>query len=333
MTHLDKLLEALEDADEVLILPHNDPDPDAIASALALRFLLAETLGVSGRILYRGIVGRAENLELIRYLGHPLEHLRNVSLCPSDHIALVDTQPGAGNNALPKDCPVAVVLDHHPLREEMPPARFVDVRADVGATSTMMTQYLRAANLEPDATLATALFYGIKTDTMGLARETGPGDVDAYFYLQPLLDVDALARVEQAQVPPQYFQHLVEALQAAHIYGDLVAAYVGPMTHPDWVAEMADMLLRLQGARWVICIGVYEGELNVAVRARWRGAGQLVQQVVDGLGTAGGHGTLAGGQVSLQGRDPEELAQHLIRRALEIMEFPAERTGRPLLHR
>jgi nanoRNase/pAp phosphatase (c-di-AMP/oligoRNAs hydrolase) len=324
-------LEAVEGAAEILILPHNDPDPDAIASALGLRYLLAETLGVRARIVYRGIVGRAENQALLRYLGHPLERLGYATRCPSDHVALVDTQPGAGNNALPARCPVAVVLDHHPLRPETAEARFADVRADVGATSTILTQYLRAADLQPDKALATALFYGIKTDTMGLAREAGDGDIEAYFYLQPLIDVDALAHIEQAQVPPQYFQQLVRALQAARVYEGLVAAYVGSMTHPDWVAEMADMLLRLQGMRWVICVGVYEDEMNVAVRARWRGAGRLVQRVVDGLGSAGGHGTLAGGQIPLEGRDPAQLAQVLVRRALETLGISDDPEGQPLL--
>jgi nanoRNase/pAp phosphatase (c-di-AMP/oligoRNAs hydrolase) len=191
---LDLLFEAMGGADRVLILPHNDPDPDAIASAVALRHLLAEKLGVEGYIVYRGIIGRAENKALVRYLDHPLHRLANSDLRQSVPIALVDTQPGAGNNALPHGSEAAIVLDHHTWREATAKARFADVRPELGATSTILMQYLENAGIEPSPQLATALFYGIKTDTMGLGRGAGPDDVAAYFHLQPRIDVGAWLR-------------------------------------------------------------------------------------------------------------------------------------------
>jgi nanoRNase/pAp phosphatase (c-di-AMP/oligoRNAs hydrolase) len=184
---LERLFEAVRGATSVLILPHNDPDPDAIASALALRHLLAEKLGVEGHVVYRGIIGRAENRALVRYLGHPLRRLTGTDLRQSAPIALVDTQPGAGNNALPPRSTAAIVFDHHPWREGTAAATFADVRPNLGATSTILTEYLQAAEIEPAPPLATALFYGVKTDTMGLSRAASPADVAAYFYLQPRL--------------------------------------------------------------------------------------------------------------------------------------------------
>jgi nanoRNase/pAp phosphatase (c-di-AMP/oligoRNAs hydrolase) len=330
---IDALFKTLAGANSVLILPHNDPDPDAIASAVALRHLLADGLGVSGQIAYEGIIGRAENKALVRYLGRPLQRLKSSDLRQSRPIALVDTQPGAGNNALPSTSTAAVVFDHHPLREETAVAQFVDVRPGLGATSTIMTEYLQAAGIEPPPVLATALFYGIKTDTLGLGRGAGPADVTAYFYLQPRIDVDALAEIERAQLPAEYFKRLDAALQAARVYENVVVSNMGPISRPDMAAEMADLLLRLEGTRWAVCIGAYQDDLILAVRTRSLrgGAGQLARDIAGGQGTAGGHGMMAGGQIPLNGAEPQQMAQQLIQRALEVLKVAPESAGRPLI--
>jgi nanoRNase/pAp phosphatase (c-di-AMP/oligoRNAs hydrolase) len=329
---LSQLLEALGGARHLLILPHNDPDPDAIASAVGLAHLVAKVQGVESHIAYKGIVGRAENKALVRYLCHPLRRLAAADLAHSWPIALVDTQPGAGNNALPPGRPVAIVLDHHPWREATSTAAFADVRSGIGATSTLIVEYLQEAGVEPGAQLATALFYGIESDTLGLVRGAGPADMAAYSYLQPRIEVQALLKIERAQVPAEYFQRLDATLHAARIYGNVVISYVGPMRHPDLAAEMADLLLRLRGMSWAICMGSYRNRLILAIRTQSQrdGAGRIVQAMVGDRGTAGGHGTMAGGQIPLQGQEPGELVQQLMQRALELLKVP-ESTGRPLM--
>jgi nanoRNase/pAp phosphatase (c-di-AMP/oligoRNAs hydrolase) len=326
---LKKLLKACDGASQALILPHNDPDPDSIASAIALRYLLEQQLGIKSHVAYNGIVGRAENKALVGYLNDPMELLDSSDLQAIRPIALVDTQPGAGNNALLPSTPAAIVLDHHPLREDTAKAVFADVRPDMGSTSTILTEYLQAAEIETPMSVATALLYGIKTDTLGLARGASPADVKAYFYLQTRADVEALAEIEQAQLPVEYFQQLDSALHAARIYGDVVVCYVGPAPRPDLAAEMADFFLRLRGTQWVVCIEAYNDELILAVRTRNRrgGAGELVQTIVGDQGTAGGHGTMAAGHVPLSGRDPEQLALQLAERARECLGVPREIRG------
>jgi nanoRNase/pAp phosphatase (c-di-AMP/oligoRNAs hydrolase) len=268
---LQLLLGAVRGMDRILILPHNDPDPDAIASAIALRHLLAERSSVEARIAYQGIIGRAENKALVRYLGHPLRRLKNSDLQRADAVALIDTQPGAGNNPLPPGRSPTIVFDHHPWRDETAGSAFAEVRPDVGATSTILTEYLKATGIEPTPPLATALFYGIKSDTMGLGRGAGPADAAVYFYLQPRIDVDALVEIERAQVPAEYFRSFYIALRAARVYHNVVMAYIGQMDYPDLVAEMADLLLRLEGIRWAICMGAYQGELVLGLEGWLKG--------------------------------------------------------------
>ena len=326
---LDQLLQLLADAAHVLILPHNDPDPDAIASALGLRYLLSQRLGLEAQVAYQGIIGRAENKTLVRYLGRPLRQLAEADLRRATHLILVDTQPGTGNNPLPADRIPAVIVDHHAWRAESALAPFVDVRPEQGATSTIVTEYLQAAALDLPKGLATALFYGIKTDTMGLGRGAGLEDVAAYYYLQPLVDIEALVEIERSQVPASYFQGVVTAIQAARIYGQVALAYIGSMSYPDQAAEIADLLSRLEGVQWVMCMGAYNDSLMLAVRSRSRrtGAGQLVRAVVGNLGMAGGHGTMAGGQVPLRGADPAQLAGRLGQAMLSQLKVPIGTPG------
>lgn len=330
---LGQLLEAVAGATTVLIVPHNDPDPDAIASAVGLRYLLAQVANLPSQIQYAGIIGRAENKALVRYLGRPLRQLAPADLRQATHIALVDTQPGAGNNPLPAGHRPAIVVDHHDWREETASAAFNDVRPDVGATSTIIAEYLRVAGQEPPPPLATALFYGIKTDTMGLWRGAGMADMVAYQYLQPLVEIDGLSEIAGARLPTAYFQSFVQAFQSAQVYDSVVLSYVGPMAYPDLAAEIADLLSRLEGVQWVLCMGTYNDSLNLSVRSRSRRAraGQLVRAVVGDLGIAGGHGTMAGGHIQLHGADPQALAQRLGSRALEYLKVSPDVSGKRLV--
>jgi nanoRNase/pAp phosphatase (c-di-AMP/oligoRNAs hydrolase) len=330
---LDLLFEAVGDADAILILPHNDPDPDAIAGAVALRHLLMEAQNVESTIAYQGIVGRAENRELLRYLGQPLRPLTDADLAGEAPIALVDTQPGAGNNALPTGSEVTIVIDHHTRRELAATAAYVDIRPEAGATSIILTEYLQEAGLEPEPPLATALFYGIKSDTRGLSCGAGPADMAAYLYLQPRVDTRALAEIEYAQVPASYFKSFDATLRAARVFDGVVVAYVGLMAYPDLAAEMARLLLRLEKSRRVVCMGVHRDVLILSVRTQspTDGAEELVQAIVGDEGTAGGHGLMAGGQVPLKGRDPEQVVHLLRQRVLRVLQVPPEVRGERLI--
>jgi len=331
---LDRLLSALPTGGSILVLPHNDPDPDAIAGVLGLSTLLTEA-GRNCEMAYGGIVGRAENRALVDYLGNPLHKLSSAEIRRAGAIALVDTQPAAGNNPIfqSEASRVQAVLDHHPLIEGTERVAFGDIRPEIGACSTMITEYLRAAGLEPPPPLATALFYGIETDTMGLGRGASPADTNAYFYLHPRIDPEALAEIQRAQVPRAYFQSLKAALDGTRLYESLAVSYIGEMTYPDLAAEIADLLLRLEGVRWVLSLGKYKGSVILAARSRSRrgGSGRLVRTIVAGRGTAGGHGSMAGGQLALEGQDPESLVADLTRRAMAHLKLPEATPAKPLL--
>jgi nanoRNase/pAp phosphatase (c-di-AMP/oligoRNAs hydrolase) len=322
----------LDGVQHALIVPHTNPDPDAIASSLALRYLLSHRYGISAAIRYHGIIGRAENRALVHYLRRPLRRLRSAELTAATAIFVMDTQPGAGNCPVPISAAIRGVVDHHPQREDVVSTGFIDVRPTLGATATILTEYLRAAELDLPQWLATALFYGIKTDTSGLIRGAAPADVAAFLYLQPLIDPAALLEIEQAQVPLAYFRQLYAAVRTAQVYQDVVIADLGTMAYPDIAGEVADLLLRLEGMQWSACLGVYDDVLVLSVRTRRKrgGAGRLVEAVVGGDGTAGGHGMAAGGQISLDSSTATTMTQTIIRRILTYLQQSTD-AGVPLI--
>lgn len=328
----EQLSETVQDVDRILILLHDDPDPDAVAGGVALRHVLQEAWGIEGEVAYRGVIGRAENRALVEYVDTELVQLEDPEVETEWPVALVDTQPGVGNSPLPAGYPALIVIDHHSdLGGEE--SVFRDVRPWIGASSTIVTQYMRAADLQPPTKIATVLFYGIKTDTKALSRDTSAADISAYFYLLPFVDVDAVVEIENAQVPAAYFRKLAKAMQSASVYDGVVICYLGQTEYPDLTAEIADLLLRLEGVRWVVCMGVYDDELYLSVRARDddANAGEMAQVIVGEIGSAGGRNTLAGGQVPLDGQDPEQLANSLRQRALDYLKIPLNLPGEPLV--
>ena len=169
----------------VLILTHDNPDPDALASGKAFTTLLKSAWNIPSRMVYSGLVLRAENRALLNLLTPEWEQSDVLTgLERYSAIALVDTQPGAGNNRLPVTHHPDIILDHHhPLREALGMIPFTDVRPEIGATATLLDQYLEAAGVVPDSDLATAMFYALKTDTRGLSRGASPTDTIVYFKL------------------------------------------------------------------------------------------------------------------------------------------------------
>lgn len=329
---LNGLADALAGAEQVLILPHNNPDPDAIASALALQSLVTEHLLLPAAVAYQGAIGRAENRALMRYLDFPLKRVSAADLKRASHLVLVDTQPDAGNTPLPAGCIPDVVIDHHPLRNAYRQATYADIRPQVGATASLLVEYLRAANLSISPTLATALFYGIKTDTQGLERGAAECDRAAFGYLGPQVDLAAIFKIEHAPMPTDYFSTLTFALQSARCYDHVVVSYLGAMSYPDLAANIADFFMRRQGSRWVFCAGIHKEHLYLSVRTSYQqGAGRLIQSVVGARGSAGGHGSMAGAQIPLNGETPDELIDELCRHFLAQLDVPADQLGEPLV--
>ena len=307
----------------VLILTHDNPDPDGLASGAGLAVLLQQAWGISSRLVYSGLIARAENQAMLRLLTPEWEQTSALTnLGEYSALAMVDSQPGAGNNSLPADTIPQIVIDHHhPIRKSIQQVAYVDAQPEVGATVSLVYSHLAAAGVEPDENLATAMFYGLKTDTRGLARGAAPLDEGVYVRLLPKVDRRKLILVEEAGLPNDYFRAFCRGLQAARVHGTAIVSNLGEMHRPDLAAEMADMLIRSEQARGVLCLGQHGETLHFSIRTQPLGqdAGLIVQRIVVSPGKAGGHGTMAGGQVPLADLALDTLAAEIVGRFLEEM--------------
>jgi nanoRNase/pAp phosphatase (c-di-AMP/oligoRNAs hydrolase) len=279
----------------------DNPDPDSIASAAALRRIANKAGDVQCSISYGGVIGRGENRALVDYLGLNFRAIEQIDFDKFDAVALVDTQPNTGNNSLPEDRTADIVLDHHPLRPDTRKVSFTDVRSKYGALSTILYEYLREADIMPDPPLATALLYAIRTDTKDLGVEAVHADVAAVETLYPLANTRMLSAIQRGSVTQAYFQTLVTALKSARKRGPCIVSALGDVDNPDGIAEMADLFLRLEGVDWTMSYGVYQGKLWISLRTTQSrlNAGEVMKKIISGIGTGGGHETSAGGQVLL----------------------------------
>lgn len=297
----ERLLRLLADFQGVILISHVHPDPDSLGSMCGLAHLIREKLRVPSRLTRDGPIGRAENRTMAECLGMELTPLEEVAWSPREALIMVDSQPNTGRHTLPADLPIHAVIDHHDTAGEVDGVPFVDVRSDVGATCTIITQYLREQEVKLTTRVTTALFYGIESELTGYPREACPLDDASMSLLYPHAQKDSLARIRNARQPQTYFEALLHALQNTFVYDRLVISWAGELPQSELTAEIADFLLRFEQVEWSVCAGVYNDDLVISARTvNPRGqAGVLLQQVVGRLGKAGGHDRRAGGSIPL----------------------------------
>jgi nanoRNase/pAp phosphatase (c-di-AMP/oligoRNAs hydrolase) len=308
----------------VLIVAHDNPDPDSLAAAFALRHLLLIKTGQDATIAFGGIIGRGENRVMVQKLEISAVPIDRLDLDEFQVVCMVDTQPGTGNNSFPADRLVHLVIDHHPRREICTTCRWVDVREDYGASATILFEYLIAQEVSFGTKLATILYYAIKSETQDLGREWCRADREAYLYLLPLANNRILFDITHPQVPREYFLSFSKAIRNARTYDEILVFNLFDIDNPDIVSEMADFLLRVDGINLVLGMGRFSDVeiLSIRTLSLEIKAGNVIRAVVDGLGTAGGHGMMAGGQIRpMQGASAvqRELEATLTRRLLTVL--------------
>ncbi len=333
---LKRLSKVLDGARSMLIIVQNTPDPDAIAAAAALREIANVRHDIACSIGHSGAVWRAENLALLKYLGLNTRALSDLDLSRFDRLSMVDAQPGAGNVNFDASLRLDVVIDHHPIRPETRSARFTDIRSRYGATSTILYEYLKAAKIDVPPPLATAMVYGIRSDTQDLGRESTRADLEAFLELYPLANARALGRIVQAPLPRSYFSKLRIALDQATVYGDRIVSFLGHLDSQEMVAEAADLLLRAEDVNWAMCLAVIDGWLHLSLRTtdRERHAGHVARNLGGRMGFGGGHQALAAAQIPLPAknngnRHTKALVRGITKRFLKATGNPNE-PGEPL---
>jgi nanoRNase/pAp phosphatase (c-di-AMP/oligoRNAs hydrolase) len=278
------------DADRVLILLHNDPDPDAMASGLALRNVLrrTKTTAIIGAI--QGVT-RPENQRMVNLLDIHVEAVTPEIVKEYDRIAMVDVQPHYFGGLLDR---VDLVIDHHP---EQPgySALFKDIRPDYGSTSTILTEHLRAVDVNISERAATAMLYAIKSDTLFFSRQTNRVDLEAFSYLYPLADAALIRKMEGAEITSERLEYVLKAYRSGTLSDQVFCAYLGTSPREDFIPYVADFFLQLENVKWTVVAGIVNDALVVSVRnlGYTKNAGEFVRRFFADIGSAGGHRAMA----------------------------------------
>jgi Exopolyphosphatase-related proteins len=309
---LRELQHVLRGLDRLAVVAHDNPDPDAIASGVALA-RLAERVGCDPEVCYYGDISHQENRAFVNLLDIDLRNLGpGADLSEYDGFALVDhSRPGV-NDQLPEDLPVDVVIDHHPPRASVD-ASFVDLRSEAGATSTLLVDYLDHLDASLTEDLATALLFGIRVDTDEFTRETSQTDFEAAATLLPHANLETLARAASPSVSPTTFDTLADAISNQQQRDETVVSGVGRLPDRDALAQAADRLLDIDGVATTVVHGVRDGTVYISARSRGTDfdLGGILRDAFEPIGSAGGHADMAGAQITLgvleAAEDHEEL--------------------------
>lgn len=267
-------------------------DPDAMASALALKRIMSHrTRKVT--IARINEISRPDNLAMIRYLRIPMQPLTRCLKTETTRFAMVDSQPH--HNPAFAGIPFSIIIDHHPLSPEHPvEAAYTDIRPNYGAVSTLMTEYLRALRVRPGIRLATALQYGIRTDTATFTRTGTETDLRAYQYLAAHGDTALLTRILRSEYLPEWLKYFARAFSSMHQCGNWAYCYLGDVENPDILVVVADFFTHVHGLRWVGVCGVYKETVVVIFRGDGHlDLGDFAASRFGSLGNAGGHRALA----------------------------------------
>jgi nanoRNase/pAp phosphatase (c-di-AMP/oligoRNAs hydrolase) len=302
--------------DKVHILLQHDPDPDAIGSALALRELLGRNRATTPIVTF-GEVTRPENLAMIRLLDVQIERISYDDLHKDGaQLALVDVQPPYFDQSLGR---VDLVVDHHPKRTAFK-ARFADLRTAYGATSTIFTEYLRAVGMEPSQRLATALLYGIKTDTLFLERGSNLADLDAFAFLYPFASKTLITRIERPALPREDLEALGRALSRLQLDNGVAVIHMGEINREDVIPQMAEFCLQIEGVEWTVVSGLVKDRVVISVRnvGHVKSAGEIMKKLYDDIGSAGGHRAMAKAVIPLERFKEKfgEVSEKVIREAM-----------------
>jgi nanoRNase/pAp phosphatase (c-di-AMP/oligoRNAs hydrolase) len=287
----------LSDAERLLILLHNDPDPDALASGLAVRNVLhrTKTTAIIGAV--QGVT-RPENLRMVNLLDIHVEQVTPESVKEFDRIVMVDVQPHYFGGLIDR---ADLIIDHHP---EQPgyTSVFKDIRADYGSTSTILTEHLRAVDVNISERTATAMLYAIKSDTLFFNRQTNRVDIEAFSYLYPLADPTLIRKMEGAEITTERLDYVLKAHANGTMRGQVFCASIGESPREDFIPYVADFFLQLEDVKWTVVAGRVGETLVISVRnlGYSKNAGEFVRRYFADIGSAGGHRAMAKAVIPLK---------------------------------
>ncbi|WP_432735382.1 DHH family phosphoesterase [Maridesulfovibrio sp. FT414] len=283
-------------------------DPDSLASAMAFKRIIGRRVAAVG-IAHINEIKRLDNLAMIHYLRIPTKKMIPTLVAQYDKFAIIDSQPHHHPDF--SEVKFSVVIDHHPLPPEpYSHAKFTDIRPHYGSNSTMLTEYLYNLKIRPAKLLATALLYGIKTDTQSFERPFIDDDVKAFRYLTKHADMNLIKRITRSEIHPDWLRYFSRAFYNLRRIGPGLYSHLGKVENPDTLVILADFFMRVHGVSWDVVSGIYQETLVIIFRGDGlrKNMGRMAAKLFNEYGSAGGHKAAARAEIkldALKDADPE----------------------------
>lgn len=334
MSRAVELAAHLAGTDALAIVCHDNPDPDCLASAMALSAIATRHGVDETAIVYGGEISHQQNRAFVRLLDVDVHPLRTVSLTEYDSVAYVDhSRPGTTTQA-PAAVSPDLIVDHHPGRTV--DAAFVDVRPDYGATATIFVEYLAELDLEPSTRLASALLFALHRERLDFLRGPTEREYRAAIAVFPNADLERLERLYASAFTPETIDAIGRAITQREHRESAIVTGVGHTTETDALPQAADYLLNLEGVDTVLAYGIVNGAVRVSARSidPAVNVGEILDSAFGAIGSVGGHHDMAGGRISLDHfadhGDETELEASVGRRLTEgffdALAIPADRS-------
>lgn len=304
------------------IITHKNPDPDAISSALALAEIAkrANPKTLTTRIFYEGNIGHQENRTFVNLLDIKMEHLTAEAMQQCNFLALVDCSGPGANNDIPPQTKINIVIDHHKDGKHVATqSTFVDIRPGVGATASILTQYLQELDVPVDKRVATALLYGIRTDTKEFKRNVTPQDLNYAGFLLPLTDADLLDKIMSPSMSQETLDVIGKAIQERKIQSGYLFSNVGFVMNRDALPQAADILITLEGVNTALVYGITDNAIVISARNRdiRLHIGNALSEAFGEMGDAGGHPNMAAAALPLHFFNKVENKEELLKLVIE----------------
>ncbi|MFO7876593.1 MAG: DHH family phosphoesterase [Desulfovermiculus sp.] len=303
-------------------------DPDAMASAMALKRIMARRVQGVGLAMVNEL-SRPDNLAMVRYLQIPVQRLTPPLSAQFDRFALVDSQPHHHPDFASFD--FSIVIDHHPVKPESPvQATFVEIQPNYGSNSTLLTEFLYNLNLRPGKHLATALLYGIKTDTHSFEQHFHDADIKAFRYLSKYADHSILRKIVRSEFRVEWLKYFSQAFRKIRLWGDGLTVYMGEVDSTDILVILADFFLRIHDISWDIVTGTIDNTLVAIFRGDGvKGdMGSLATRLFGNVGSAGGHKSMARAQIPLDNLGQEHPQQFIWERLQQCKIISKSKNGK-----
>ncbi len=311
--HASKLLRLLAHKKNILITTHRHPDPDALASGVAMMALLSQKLPASVvSMSVKGQMASGLNDAFVRYTDLKLVPWDEAALPNYDAIILLDTQPAFAFSPLPVGTTPLAVIDHHRGRGRRPNVPFCDIRPEVGAAGSIVFSYFMELEVPIKPDLAATLLYGIESDLAGAAGFPGELDNIALSSLTLIADPRKLYRMRYVDLPRSYYIAYANGLNHAVVYDNLLISHLESIESLETPAVIADFLLRLDKVDWTMVSAVHDAKLIVSIRTSNSkiSAADIARRLVRKVGEGGGHRAKAGAYINMDTANPAEIEKY-----------------------